>query len=98
MGVFKDSTINPLPSDLDHDPLCPPGIKPPPDKCMTCLFIEQVRRDEKRKYNEGIDAAWKAVNGCHLILNSGDILRQGGDWENAIDKACCAIDALREQA
>lgn len=52
MGVFKDSTINPLPSDLDHDPLCPPGIKPPPDKCMTCLFIEQVRRDERRRIEE----------------------------------------------
>ena len=47
MGLFKDSTINPLPSDLEHDRLCLPGIKPPPDKCMTCLFIEQVRRDEK---------------------------------------------------
>lgn len=97
MGMFKDSTINPLPSDLDHDPLCPPGIKPPPDKCMTCLFIEQVRRDEKQKWNEGLDAAWKAVNSCHIRLDNGEILRQGGDWEHAIDKACRAIHALREQ-
>jgi len=62
MGLFKDSTINPLPSDLEHDALCPPGIKPPPDKCMTCLFIEQVRRDEKA-CEQRVEETWSAIAG-----------------------------------
>lgn len=63
---------------------------------MTCLFIDEVRRDERRKSNRELDAAWKAVNDCHIKLDNGEILRQGGDWEHAIDKACRAINGLRE--
>lgn len=46
-------------------------------------------------YVAALDAAREAVVSCHLRLDSGKILRQGGDWENAIDKACRAIDALQ---
>ena len=48
-----------------------------------------------RGWSEALNAAREAVFSCHLRLDSGKILRQGGDWENAIDKACRAIDALQ---
>jgi len=46
-------------------------------------------------YAAGLDRAREAVDSLHLRLNSGEILRQSGDWENALDKALRAIDALR---
>lgn len=48
-------------------------------------------------YEEGLDAARDAVAAQHLRTEDGQILRQGGDWEHAVDRALAAIDALRDQ-
>ena len=48
-------------------------------------------------YEEGLDAARDAVAAQHLRTDDGQILRQGGDWEHAVDRALAAIDALRDQ-
>ena len=56
---------------------------------------ERCAKHMRTARREALDAAREAVVSCHLRLDSGKILRQGGDWENAIDKACRAIDALR---
>ena len=33
----------------DHDPLCPPGVKPP-GNCWVCQVIATARHEERLKY------------------------------------------------
>lgn len=33
-----------------HDPLCPPGIKPDHEKCLTCILLRQARAEERGKF------------------------------------------------
>ena len=33
-----------------HDPLCPPGIKPDHEKCLTCTLLRQARAEERGKF------------------------------------------------
>ena len=49
----------------------------------------------RRGWSEAIDAARDAVAAQHLRTEDGQILRQGGDWEHALDRALAAIDSLR---
>jgi len=42
---------------VKHDPHCPPGIKPDPDKCPTCLTFRRIREEEQEAL---IDLAEKA--------------------------------------
>lgn len=32
-----------------HDPLCPPGIKPDYEKCLTCALLRKARAEERGK-------------------------------------------------
>lgn len=49
-------------------------------------------------YAAALNDAWEAVDACHLRLDNGETLRQGGDWENAVDRALRAIEGLRGQS
>ncbi len=82
---------------MSHLPECPVpdmqvsrGALHPDDADANCI-CEELSACEQRVLN----AACDAVIGCHLKLDSGEILRQGGDWENALDNALHALDALR---
>jgi hypothetical protein len=33
-----------------HDPLCPPGIKPDHEKCLTCMLLRRARAEERGKF------------------------------------------------
>jgi hypothetical protein len=33
----------------DHDPLCPPGVKPP-GNCWVCVILAKARREERLKF------------------------------------------------
>jgi len=33
----------------DHDPLCPPGVKPP-GNCWVCTVLGKARQEERQKY------------------------------------------------
>ena len=61
--------------------------------CERICICRQVRRVEDRVLKEARDA----VAAQHLRTDDGQILRQGGDWEHAVDRALAAIDALRDQ-
>ena len=32
-----------------HDPLCPPGIKPDHERCLTCMLLRKARAEERNK-------------------------------------------------
>ena len=32
-----------------HDPLCPPGIKPDHESCLTCMLLRKARAEERGK-------------------------------------------------
>jgi hypothetical protein len=36
-----------LDAAMTHDPHCPPGIKPDPEKCPTCVTFRIVRQEER---------------------------------------------------
>jgi hypothetical protein len=33
----------------DHDPLCPPGVKPP-GNCWICTVLGKARQEERQKF------------------------------------------------
>ena len=33
-----------------HDPLCPPGIKPDHERCLTCMLLRKARAEERGKF------------------------------------------------
>lgn len=33
-----------------HDPLCPPGIKPDHENCLTCMLLRKARAEERGKF------------------------------------------------
>lgn len=85
----------------EHDPLCPkptgleeldwccpscsPGEVPPWERNCECETIAKVRA-----------ACIAAVESVYLRTDDGEILRQGGSWENALDRAIAAIKSAGE--
>ena len=45
-------------------------------------------------YKKAIRDAVEAVQNVYCTTGSGEILRQGGTWENALDRAIAAIENL----
>ena len=46
-------------------------------------------------YQKALRDAVAAVQGVYCATDSGEILRQGGTWENALDRAVAAIEDLQ---
>ena len=46
-------------------------------------------------YQKALRDAVAAVQSVYCTTDSGEIVRQGGTWENALDRAIAAIEALQ---
>ena len=80
------------------------GYEDCPHDCQ-CNLIVQVREEERMRdddyayvatqsYATALRDAVEAVQGVYCKTDSGEILRQGGTWENALDRAIAAIENL----
>ena len=91
----------------DHDTLCPELWRwDDGQPCMFCALITRVREDERingderdplyctHSYKKAIRDAVAAVQSVYCTTDRGEIVRQGGTWENALDRAIAAIENL----